>query len=530
MGLWSRLTLVTLTAAQLVAVVYCDKPKCASLAQSTCLTGHNATILSTTYHGVGALKISGTQNGVPFCQVSASVEYRNNNSLVFDVWLPDAKHYSSRFMAIGNGGQGGEINRADMMSELNNDLGFAIAGGDAGHLASDNMAGDIPGIGAPGIYQPFLHDESQVKAWMHDAISLFTPASKQLIEVFYGKEADYSYFRGCSAGGTQGFSLAELRPGLFDGIIAGCPANWFTHTMLSFLWNAQHTKANATTLSPQHLKFIQASVMEECDLLDGVKDNVIQNPLDCHFNISSLSCQEAAGAENTTCLTQDQLAAAQALYKGPVHSGASASSLFPGLALGSEAGWSLPQVQGALSNAFTVPILQNLVYKNLTYDCDEFNWESDVEFLNTKAGPLVNAVETNLTSFRNSGGKMIVYAGWADPNISPQWSMEHVEAITRGTIGKDMAIAENDFVKLVMVPGGGHCGSMNAKYPYVPAQYNFASAMIDWVEKGTEPVSGIKSWGPENGENRTRRLCTSPQIAKLKDGGDVDDWESYICA
>lgn len=271
-------------------------------------------------------------------------------------------------------------------------------------------------------------------------------------------------------------------------------------------------------------------MIEECDLLDGVKDNVIQNPLDCRFNISSLSCQEGDVAKNITCLTQDQLQAARALYKGPVNSDASASSLFPGLALGSEAGWSLPQVQGALSNAFTVPMLQNLVYKNLTYDCDEFNWESDVDFLDTEAGPLINAVEKNLTSFRDSGGKMIVYAGWADPNISPQWSIEHVEAITRGTLGKEVTIAENDFIKLVMVPGGGHCGSMNAKYPYVPAQYEFASAMIDWVEKGTEPVAGIKSWGPDNGENRTRRLCTWPKIAKLKDGGDVDDWESYTCA
>ncbi|KAM0500928.1 hypothetical protein ACHAP8_004647 [Fusarium lateritium] len=515
MGFWSCFKLVTLTAAQLVAVVYCDEPKCASLAQSTCLVEHNATILSTTYHAVGALNISGTHNKIPFCEICASVQYGNNNSLIFELWLPDANHYASRFMAIGNGGQGGEISQADMMVELNNDLGFAVAGGDAGHLASDNMAGDMPGMGAPGIYQPFLHDESQVKAWMRDAISLFTPASKQLIEVFHGKEPDFSYFRGCSAGGAQGFSLAELRPGLFDGIIAGCPANWFTHMLLSFLWNAQHTKASYP--KAKHLILIQSNVMEECDLLDGVKDNVIQNPLDCHFNISSLSCQRD-GMENTTCLTQEQVEAAQALYHGPVHSDARAS-LFPGLALGSEAGWSLPQVQGALSNAFTVPMLQNLVYKNMSYNADEFNWGSDVEFMDTRTGPLINAIETNLTSFRNRGGKMIVHAGWADPNISPQWSMEHVEAITRDTLGKEVTIAENDFVKLVMIPGGGHCGSMNAKYPYVPAQYDFTSAMVDWVEKGTEPVAGIKSWGPENGESRTRRLCTWPQIAKLKKGG-----------
>ncbi|RGP77154.1 tannase and feruloyl esterase [Fusarium longipes] len=528
MGFWSRVTLAILAAAQLVAVGHCRKTDCSSLAQSTCLDGYNGTVLNTTYHTPGTLDVSGTRNRIPFCEVYASISYGNNNSLMFAVWLPDAKHYSSRFIAVGNGGQGGEINHADMMEELNNDLGFAVAGGNAGHLASDNMAGDIPGIGAPGVYQPFLHDETQVKAWMHDAINLFTPASKQLIETFYGKEPEFSYFRGCSAGGNQGLSLAELRPGLFNGIIAGCPANWFTLRFTAFA--NKMIQAPTRTLSQDKLEYIQAKVIEECDLLDGVKDNVIQNPLACSFNMSSLSCHGNIKMTNTTCLTSDQLEAVQALYHGPIRSEAHGTSLFPGLALGSEAGWGLPQVQGALSDAFTVPILQNLVYKNMSYNPDEFNWGSDVDFLESTAGPLINSIKTDLSSFKNRGGKMIVYAGWADPNISPHWSMEHVKAITRDTLGKEATIAENDFVKLVMIPGGGHCGSLNAKYPYVPAHYDFASSMIDWVERGIEPVAGIKTWGPENGENRTRRICTWPRAAKLKAGEDIDDWQSYECA
>ena len=80
-----------------------------------------------------------------------------------------------------------------------------------------------------------------------------------------------------------------------------------------------------------------------------------------------------------------------------------------------------------------------------------------------------------------------------------------------------------------MVPRGGHCGADIAKYLYVPAEYGVSSALVEWVEKGREPVEGIKSWGPPNGENRTRRLCTWPHVAKLKKGGDVHNWESYTC-
>jgi hypothetical protein len=289
------------------------------------------------------------------------------------------------------------------------------------------------------------------------------------------------------------------------------------------------TQTNTTSLPEPVLDFIQASVIQECDLIDGVADNLIEDPLACPFNISSLACKTGAPAKNATCLTPSQLSAAKAIYQGPVRSDSPSTSLFPGLSFGSESGWSLPQVQAGLSNAFSVPILQNLVYQNLSYNPATFNWGSDVDFLDARAGPLINAINTNLSSFRKSGGKMIVYAGWADPNIAPMWSIRHVEAVTQTTIEHGTTIAENDFVKLFMVPGGGHCGANIAKYPYVPAQYGVSSALVEWVEKGQEPVGGIKSWGPINGENRTRRLCTWPQVAKLKEGGDVDDWESYNC-
>jgi feruloyl esterase len=213
---------------------------CSSLAHSTFLKAYNASLLNTTHYSTGAFNASGNVNKISFCEAHASIGYGSNDSLIFALWLPDTQ-YSSRLMAIGNGGQAGVIEYGDMMAELNSGLGFAVVGGNAGHLSSDNDAGMGPGVGAPGIYQPFLHDEDQVQAWIHNAISIFTPAAKAVIKNYYGKAADYAYYRGCSTGGAQGFSLAEFHPDLFDGIIAGCPANHFTHLLLSFLWNAQHT-------------------------------------------------------------------------------------------------------------------------------------------------------------------------------------------------------------------------------------------------------------------------------------------------
>ena len=246
-----RLSPLALAVGTFAAATTYPTSKCSSVVQSINLSAYNATLLNATTYAVGAYNLSGTLNNVAFCEVQASISYGVNDTLAFSVFLPDTG-YSSRLMAIGNGGDAGVIEYGDMLTDLNSGLGFAVAGGNAGHLVSENEASPGSGAGAPGVYQQFLNDEDQLKAWLHDAIGLFTPAAKALLKTYYGEGPEYSYFRGCSAGGAQGFSLVEFYPDMFDGVIAGCPFNWATHNMLSFLWNAQHTnvRANDYCLSP----------------------------------------------------------------------------------------------------------------------------------------------------------------------------------------------------------------------------------------------------------------------------------------
>ncbi len=125
-------------------------------------------------------------------------------------------------MAVGNGGMAGTIDTVNMATQLNAGFGFAVAGGDAGHSAADNNEGG----GAPGVYISYLHDQAEVEAWIHDAISLFTLAAKALVQDYYGSSAKHSYYDGCSTGGAQGFALSQFHPHLFDGIYAGSPGNW----------------------------------------------------------------------------------------------------------------------------------------------------------------------------------------------------------------------------------------------------------------------------------------------------------------
>ncbi|KAK5674528.1 hypothetical protein LTS10_012724 [Elasticomyces elasticus] len=491
---------------------------CASFESDVDLGDYNAKVLNTTYYPSGALNNSKIVNQVAFCELYASIPYGNNDTLTFVLWLPNVFDYDNRFMAVGNGGMAGTIDLANMMTQLNSGLGFAVAGGNGGHEASTNNGGS----GAPGTYIPYLHDPDQVQAWIHDAISLFTPTAKALTAAYYGRAARYAYYDGCSTGGAQGFALVQFHPELFDGVVAGSPGNWYSHLALSFLWNAQHTNTFASNLTQTLLNFTAKAVLDACDTIDGVEDRLVEDPLRCRFDIDTLACNgsypSTISGGNTTCLTPAQVKAAKAIYAGPVRSD-NGTQLYPGFDFGSESEWLLQE--GNLAGAFSIPILQNLVYNDLNYNSDDFEWASDVADVDDKAGTFIDEISPDLSTFRNRSGKLLVTQGWADPFNAATWPIEHLEQIENFFNGD-----VSDFLNLFMVPGGGHCGPAQS-YPGVPATYHTVAALVDWVERGKKPEQ-VLSTNPPDGSGRTRKLCAYPSTARLV-GKDINDWNSYVC-
>lgn len=164
---------------------------------------------------------------------------------------------------------------------------------------------------------------------------------------------------------------------------------------------------NASFLPQAALDLITSAVLDKCDAIDGVIDRLIENPLSCSFDIKTLAC--GAPKNNTSsCLTDAQVAAAEAIYAGPkdVRTG---QSLYPGFSYGSETEWLLQE--GLLAAAFSIPLLQNLVYDNLQYDPDTFNWGTDVDVVDRNAGVFIDEITPDLSAFARGGGKMIVAQG-----------------------------------------------------------------------------------------------------------------------
>jgi feruloyl esterase len=108
---------------------------------------------------------------------------------------------------------------------------------------------------------------------------------------------------------------AQRFPEDYDGIIAGAPANYWTHLLTKATFDTRELLGKPGSYIPAtKLRLIENAALEACDALDGVKDGVIEDPTRCHFDPARLECK---GPESDACLGSAQVAALQKLYEGP---------------------------------------------------------------------------------------------------------------------------------------------------------------------------------------------------------------------
>ena len=180
--------------------------------------------------------------------------------------------------------------------------GYAVAGTDDGH---DGGAGAAWAIGHP----------EKLIDFGHRAVHETNVQSRAVVRAFYGREPSLSYFVGCSDGGREALMEAQRYPDEFNGIIAGAPANNWSHLFTGFLWNEQAAlNVPESSLPVAKLLTIQNAVLAACDSLDGVKDGLLDDPRMCRFDPSVLLCK---AGDNSECLTPTQLETLKKIYSGP---------------------------------------------------------------------------------------------------------------------------------------------------------------------------------------------------------------------
>jgi feruloyl esterase len=440
-----------------------------------------------------------------FCRVAGRVAPVPDSSIGFEVWLP-LSDWNGKLVGVGNGGYSGEIWWPSMAAPLA--AGYIVAATDTGHEGSAIDARFALG-----------HPE-RVVDFGYRAVHQLVVKAKAIAVAFYGRPPRHAYWTGCSMGGRQGLVAAQRFPEDFDGIVAGAPANDLIRLNAKRVSVAQLIhKTPGALIAAEKLPLLHRAVLAACDVLDGVNDAVIENPARCYFDPGALRC---SGADAADCLTPAQVASAQALY-APLISPSSLLYRFPGVAPGSELGWS-----DGLGMMVAEPVpsaigfFEYLVFQKPHWDYRSFDIDRDLKLAEIAVGDVVNAVDPNLAPFFERGGKLLQYHGWADPVIAPQNSIDYFESVRSAVDDEDF----DDMYRLFMAPGMGHCAGGAG-----PDRFDALGALNAWVERGQPPDTIIASRvNATTGEvERTRALCPYPKISVYSGEGGADDAASFRC-
>jgi Tannase and feruloyl esterase len=472
-----------------------------------------------------------------FCRVKVQATPSTDSNIQIEVWLPlEAADWNHRFQGQGNGGFAGEIDYEALARFVAS--GYATAGTDTGHFAD--------GIDASWA----LHHPEKVTDFGWRGIHEMTVQGKAVVAAYYGGPAAHSYFASCSDGGREALMEAQRFPIDYDGIVAGAPAYPWTVLFSSAALAMQTLLSNDASYIPAgKVPLLQHAVLAQCDKLDSLpgdaKDKIVDDPRACHFNPAKLTCKSR---DSDRCFTAAQLKALTTLMRAQKID--DDTTIPPVVPAGGEddpngwPNWITGKERGKAAMAeFGTSYFANMVYSDPHWDFRTFDPVAGLAAARERTGQALDATNPDLSAFKNRGGKLILYHGWADAAISALYTIQYYEALQQG-LGKD---ATAEFVRFYLMPGVKHCamgpGPDSIGQFGLPglkdsnASNNVILALRDWVEQGKAPdtITATKYGALPNHHadpkkiEMTRPLCPYPQQAHYKGKGSIKEASSFIC-
>lgn len=445
----------------------------------------------------------------------------------FEIRLPVAEGWNGGFYMAGCGGFCGQLlsDAGGFINAMNPGLarGYAVATMDGGHW----------GTGSTDARWALDNRVAEVD-WGDRAVRETAITAQAVIAAYYGAAAEPSIFQGCSTGGRQANMLAVRDPELFDGIISGAPALDYTGLVATYMASVvqQNTAPDGTSIiTPDVVPLIRDTVYGQCDGADGLEDGLISDPRRCAVDWSTAACTAEASGE--ICLSDDQLAALDGWYEtGAVTS--AGERLYPStIPYGSEPYWWLWLTGNASGAGKLVPVFNRNFMQFMAFPEDpgegytaaDFDLDTDPGRLALMAG-IYNSDDPDLSAFRDAGGVMITWHGWADAIVPPGKTVDYYEQVAATLGGLD---AVDDFNRLFMLPGVDHCGILSG--PGIDqGGIDLLTAMEDWLATGEAPDSLPTTHRDGDGTvNWTRPVCAYPAEATYTDSGDWRDAASFTC-
>ncbi len=451
--------------------------------------------------------ISASASEPAHCQADGMVDQRTGAGgktygIGFAIALPD--NWNNRFLFQGGGGYNGSVRPP---------LGGAAAGDNPGLARGFAVVSTDTGHKGATFDTSYNQDQQASLDFAQVAVPRVTEIAKQIVALYYGQPAKYSYFAGCSTGGREGMLMTQRYPSYFDGVVSGDPAMRTGFSQIGNNWaavayNQIAPKDDAGRPQPSKVfseadkKLILGGILNACDAKDGLKDGMVFNTLACKFDPAVLTC---AGAKTDACLTSEQVGALKKAFAGPRNS--KGDLVYPMNAYDAGIANLLPSATPPATGAPAPPL-----------DIDV-----DRRLFNLLANPLealTDSTWTNLSSFSAHGGKLLFYHGMSDPAFSAMDTLDYYQKMSKANGGMDQV---QSWSRLYLVPGMAHCRGGE----FALDQFDLLGAAVDWVEKGTAPDSVIATGKAYPG--RSRPLCAFPKHAQYSGQGDPENSANFTC-
>lgn len=487
---------------------------------------------------------AGEGSPLDHCIVQARMAERTGTdgreyAIRFELRLPD--EWSGALAHQFNGGNDGEVVPAlgQITGLVPGDgalaRGMAVVSSDAGH---DGKANPDAGLAGGNVFG--LEFEAR-RDYGYAAVPQVQAVAEALTTAHYGTDITHRYGMGTSNGGRHAMVAASRMGDTFDGLLAGYPGFNLPRAAIQHAWDVQNFLSVGDTLptafSREEMQFVGSQVRAACDALDGAEDTLVLDPLGCQdaFDPMNMVCSDG---QNSECLPRDKVEALIAIHDGPTNSAGEA--LYsdwpwdPGIASGGWRFWKLespipPWEQqpliavmgaGSLAQVFSTPPTE---VGGTPAELQEFLVDYDFD----AQGPRVTATsdafpesaveimtppdmdDPMLTEFVESGGKMVIFHGTADPVFS---FLDTVNWYDR--LSQNLGDATRDHVVLYPVPGMQHGQGGPAA-----DSFDLLTVLTEWVETGEAPAPVKAKVRDDNEEadetvrGQMRPLCLYPQIA-----------------
>ena len=441
-------------------------PKCASLTSLTGLPNPTTVINSAALNAPRAAQ--GNTPALPeHCEVQGRMNERTGvnaqrYAIRFHLRLPT--DWNGRFFFEGGGGSNGNLGNAlgNLQGQQRTNalaMGFAVVSTDSGH---DNAVNNDPNRNGT---VTFAFDPQARRDFGYNAYDQVAQAAKAIIRAYYGRAIERSYYVGCSEGGREAMMMSQRFPTYFDGILACSPG--FKLAKAALFGHAADVQALAEvakasgifdrfgqpllnkTFTDEDLDLAAQAITSACDALDGLEDGIIDNFPAC-APVRANWRRHVQGPKRNTCLSAAQVAALQKLFAGP--RSAQGELLYADWAwdrgIGGKIGdtynqgwrsWKLGAFD-APNNASIIATLGSASASalfvtppvavpsagagNVAYLLG-VDFDRDAAKLYAKSGEFTEAVwdfmmasSTDLSAFKNHGGKLLIVHGVSDPVFS----------------------------------------------------------------------------------------------------------------